>query len=158
MVGMASARRRLQGALAALLLAALLCAQSVAAQATVSYSKFLLFFQLLDQSGSIAKEFAGADGDLCKVKGIVCEAGQVVVMCAPFQTMPNVDSIALMLFPSRAIMRMSFLTHLACALHMWFTKRMAGSVQSGTAELLVCTGQVLYIVRVGVESAIAGVT
>jgi uncharacterized protein YcfJ len=59
---MASVGRRLQSALAAFLLAAVLGAHAVAAQATVNYSKFLLFFQLLDQSGAIAKEFAAADG------------------------------------------------------------------------------------------------
>jgi hypothetical protein len=85
---MASVGRRLQSALAAFLLAAVLGAHAVAAQATVNYSKFLLFFQLLDQSGAIAKEFAAADGDLCKVKGITCEAGQVTIMCVPHKHVP----------------------------------------------------------------------
>lgn len=74
--------RALVRALAALLLAT----QLVAGQETVAYSKFMLFFDLLDQTGAISQEFAAADGDLCQVKGVGCENGEVVTMCVPLHT------------------------------------------------------------------------
>lgn len=68
-----------RAALAALLVA--VTTHVVVASPTVKYSKFLMFFELLDQSGTIAGEFAAADGDLCQVQGVGCEGGEVVTMC-----------------------------------------------------------------------------
>lgn len=70
-----------RAALAAVFVVLAFSTSLVAGQDTVQYSKFLMFFELLDQSGELAQEYAAADGDLCQVKGVDCENGEVVVMC-----------------------------------------------------------------------------
>ena len=76
------ARGVMRAFLAAAFLALASTQQLVAGQETTTYSKFLLFFQLLDNTGTIAAEYAAADGDLCQMDGVECENGNAVKMCA----------------------------------------------------------------------------
>lgn len=80
------ARGVLRATLAAAVLALASTQQLVAGQETTAYSKFLLFFELLDNTGSIAAEYAAADGDMCQMKGVECENGLVVKMCVLIHT------------------------------------------------------------------------
>jgi hypothetical protein len=77
---MLSGHKMIVGAL--WVLAAMLRCRPAHANADVRYQKFSAFFNSLDSSGDLSKQFDNVNGDVCAVQGIVCDNGQVVSMCA----------------------------------------------------------------------------
>jgi hypothetical protein len=76
-------------------LASLHSLRPVSGETSVHFKKFNVFFELLDQSGALSKEFSDNNGDVCAMKGVVCEGGEPVEMCASSPVPRSSCSLAL---------------------------------------------------------------